>query len=445
MSTLALARRPWLVSAVCAGLALGCGHQVDRAAPTRAAAAATSCEIVLAPVDGSAGPDPEIDRAQQRARRAPDPVPYLERLGWAWVAKARSSHDPGFLTLALETASCIEVGRSEALEALLLRGHALASLHRFREAEMIGRVLVARRGAWFDHALLGDALLDQGHVDEAIEAYERVMAIRPGPQAYSRAALVRWIVGDLEGAIEAMELAARASDGRDPSSAAWFRSRLAQYELAAGRRDRAQAWLDSALALEPDHPPALLARGLALLAAGRAEAAIVPLARAVAVDPLPEQQWALAEALRDAGRASEAAAVEARLVERGEAEDPRTLALFLATTGRDAARALRLASRELETRQDVLTLDAMALALAAVGRTEEARSYSERALARGTRSARLHLHAAAIAAAAGDASEAARRAAQAKELAHTLLPSERRRLDVLLAATKTHPRAAVRS
>lgn len=417
----------------CSLLTLACG--------AKPAPVTSDCAIALSPRPG----DEEIGRIQPFVSSAPDPVPYLERLGWTFVQRARSTHDPGVYTEALESAACIEDRTPGAPEALLLRGHALFSLHRFAEAEAIGRELVARRGAWFDHALLGDTLFDQGRIDEAIACYERAMAERPGPQAYARAAQVRWITGDLEGAIEAMTLAARASDTRDPSSAAWFRSRLAQYEREAGHEDRAEAWIGSALALEPDHPSSLWTRGVARLAAGRAGEAIAPLARAVEVEPLPEYEWALAEALRAAGRAKDAAAAEARLVERGESEDPRTLALYLATTRRDPARALRLAERELVSRQDVLTLDVMALALERVGRIDEARSYSERALARGTRSARLYLHAAEIARAAGDAAMEARMGREARKLAHMLLPSERMQLDDLIASRKPHPATEHRS
>ena len=389
-------------------------------------------------------PGGEIERMQRLAAIAPDPVPYLERLGWEFVAEARKTHDAAWLALAADAASCIESRVPEAAEALLLRGHVLVSHHRFAEAEVVARKLVARRGAWFDHALLGDALLDQGRVDEAIASYERVMAERPGPEAYSRAAHVRRITGDLAGAIEAMTLAARSADARDPASAAWFRSTLARYELEAGHPDVAAAWIEAALAVDPDHPDALFARGLYLLGGGRAAAAVEPLARSVAIEPLPAHLWALAEALRETGRVDEAEQVEARLAEEGASEDPRTLALFLAATGRDPARALRLAERELETRRDVFTLDALALALAGVGRIDDARTYSTQALARGTRDARLYLHAALIAKAAGDDAEAARRIEQTRGLAHMLLPSERRQLDALAASTR-HPVGTCRS
>ena len=98
------------------------------------------------------------------------------------------------------------------------------------------------------------------------------------------------------------------------------------------------------------------------------------LTRAASLNPLPEYQWILADALRASGRAADAAAVERELVARGTASDPRTVALYLATRGENASTALSLAEAELDVRADVFTLDAHAWALAANGRTAEARA-----------------------------------------------------------------------
>ena len=163
---------------------------------------------------------------------------------------------------------------------------------------------------------------------------------------------------------------------------------------------------------------------LRLLAVNERSAAVEPLTLAAAHNPLPEYQWALADALRLAGRESEAARIEQELAARGEALDPRTLALYLATRGIEPARAVALAEQELEARGDIFTLDAHAWALAASGRVGEARDVIGRAVAEGTEDARLFLHAGAIHAAAGERREAATWLKKADRLRAMLLPSE---------------------
>ena len=54
----------------------------------------------------------------------------------------------------------------------MLRGHVLHNPHQFKEAESLARRLITERGAWFDHGLLGDALMEQGKLDEAEQAYQ---------------------------------------------------------------------------------------------------------------------------------------------------------------------------------------------------------------------------------------------------------------------------------
>ena len=83
-----------------------------------------------------------------------------------------------------------QVGASSP-EAMLLRGHALHQMHRFTEAEPIARELVKTRGLAFDFGLLGDVLMEQGKLKEAIDAYQKMMDQKPNTQAYSRAAHIR--------------------------------------------------------------------------------------------------------------------------------------------------------------------------------------------------------------------------------------------------------------
>jgi len=145
----------------------------------------------------------------------------------------------------------------------------------------------------------------------------------------------------------------------------------------------------------------------------------------VKLNPLPEYQWTLAEALRADGREKEASAIEAQLRQHGASSDPRTFALFLSTRHESPETALQLAQAELDSRSDVFTHDAFAWSLAAAGKLSEAQSEMQRALAEGTEDGRLFFHAAVIASKTGHAADADRWLRKANELSHLLLPSER--------------------
>jgi tetratricopeptide (TPR) repeat protein len=403
------------------------------------------CVIAFLPHKGTEPIDREISRAQDRAREDAASIVWLERLGWLFTAKARHSYDPGYWKLAEQCGRCIAARRPHSPEALLLLGHVLDSLHRFHEAETMARELIAARGLHFDWGLLGDALMEQGRLAEAIDAYQKMIDLKPGPQSYSRAAHVRWLKGDLRGAIELARMAARASDPRDPDSSAWSYSRLALYELQAGDAKQALETCEIALQIRPDHAETLLVRGRILLAGGNASEAIRALRGAAALNPLPEYRWMLAEALREGGLEDEAIAEEVRLVRDGAVSDPRTLALFLATRGRETGAALNLAQSELKVRADVFTLDALAWALHASGRASEAGDVMRRALAEGTADARLFYHAGVIAAAGHHRTDAQRWLGKADALRQMLLPSERAALARLLVTEKTQSSSSTKA
>jgi len=201
------------------------------------------------------------------------------------------------------------------------------------------------------------------------------------------------------------------------------------YEMATGSSDNAMRACRDALTLQPDAAPALLMSGRILLAQGDSLAAVEMLRRAEELNPLPEYQWLLADALRTVGHIEDAKAVEARLVKRGAADDPRTLALYLSTRGEQLPSALTLARNELKTRADVFTYDALAWACVRNGLVAEAQENMDRALAEGTLDARLALHAAVIAAAAGHADSAAAWCEKADARKQMLFPSELKELN----------------
>jgi tetratricopeptide (TPR) repeat protein len=389
---------------------------------------AGACQVALAPGSQQRDIDRTIRQLQDRAGEPRHAREALEQLGYHFVARARAANDPGDYVLAEKTAECLEELHPGDPGALLLRGHTLHQRHRFADAEAVARRLVSTREYVLDYGLLGDTLMDQGRLIEAAAAYQKMIDLKPCYQSYTRAAHLRWMRGDLDGAIELVHKAIDAAGSRDRESIAWAYTRLAAYELQRGHPQDAERAIDAALSFQPEYAAALLARGRVLLAAGRPVDAVDPLERAANLNPLPEYQWALADALRRSGLDDRASSVEQQIIARGAAVDPRTLALFLATRRIETARALELTERELQVRADVFTHDAHAWALAAAGRFDDARISMTRALAEHTKDARLFLHAGVIAAGAGRQAEARQWFARADALHATLLPSE---LDLL--------------
>jgi tetratricopeptide (TPR) repeat protein len=421
-------------AAVAVSLAAACSGTVSPPPSTQPVADDGACTAVVAV---RADDDRDITKLQQDLRQSPH-ARAAEHLGYRFVARARLSNNAGDYAVAEQAAACLESITPDEPAAWLLRGHVLHQLHRFSDAEAIARRLVATREFVLDFGLLGDVLMEQGRVAEAAKAYQKMIDLKPFYQSYTRAAHMRWIKGDLAGAIEMMHAAVQAASPRDKESVAWAYSRLALYELQRGALAEASRMADASLQYVPDYAAALLVRGRIELAQGKTNDSVRSLTRAVELNPLPEYQWTLADALRLQHRADAAAVIETRLTHQGAFDDPRTMALYLATRGEASGKAIDLARRELTSRQDVFTLDALAWALASAGQTREASELMARALAEGTEDGRLFLHAAVIAAADGRPADASRYRRKAHALRFTLLPSE---LGVLRRGVGAQPRA----
>lgn len=391
-------------------------------------------QIVLLPPSGTESYDQEIRRWQQRlAERSTEPA-YWERLGWAYIAKARRSQDVGFYKLAELTVNAWESACGSSGQALLLRGHVYHNLHRFKDAEVIARHLVTDRNSPADSALLCDALMEQGKLDEAVEACQTLTNLRPGVESSSRIAHLRWLSGDLNGAIDAMQSAVRAADPRDRETCAWLYTRLAGYGLLNGDMSQAVALSEQALSAVSEYPPALAMKGRALYSDGKYESAIVLLRQAAEYNPVPDNQWWLADALRAQGQEDEAQKIEAKLRRHGSAIDPRTLALFLATRGEDLERAVTLASKELTNRSDVFTHDALAFAFLRSGKLSQAAGEMKLATAHQIQDPRLALHAGLLADKMGDRATADLCYQRATIMAAAFTPSEKTLLSERLRA-----------
>jgi tetratricopeptide (TPR) repeat protein len=386
--------------AVALAAAAGCRRAAAPPSPTAAAAARLERHAIClaGPLTAGLARDPLA-----RVRAAPgDPTAWAEA-GEAWLreARLRGLHADYHAALACAEAAA-ELAPSDP-QTSRLRAQALLGDHRFEDARAAAAALLATRpGDLVALAVLSDALLELGRFDEAVNAGQRMMDLRPSLPAYLRASHLVWLQGDVQGALEVARLALGAASPRDPEPFAWAVVHRATLLWHRGDLDGAEAGFRRALELVGEYGPALLGAGRVVLARGDASGAAEILARALRARPSVEAAWALGDAREAAGDARGAAEAW-REVEKLGALDARTWALFLATKGLHPEEALRLAQAERAVRADPYTEDVLAWALFRAGRIEEAHAAAERAIGLGTPDPRLLFHAGAIRVACGDA------------------------------------------
>jgi tetratricopeptide (TPR) repeat protein len=318
--------------------------------PTPAPKPPDACAIMATPAPGPL--------SQERDKAGPDALAQA-RLR---IREARISGDPGFYTLAETALDCALSRTPDDAEAKRLRVHLLVQFHRFAEAEVAAKSLQEgpRVDAHFlDYALYGDALMEQGKLDAAGDAYQTAVNLRPGLEMYDRIGWLRWLWGDVEGSIEMQSLAVSAGSALDPEPLAWVLSRMGWLHAITLKPSPE---IDQALVQVPDYPPALFARGRIRLAAGDLTGAREDFEK---VGPTVEATWARAEAEDvTANVAFVGAAVGASVGASVGAQDPRGYAIWLSDSAvvADRARAVQLLEAEVERRQDAVTRMALAYA-----------------------------------------------------------------------------------
>jgi tetratricopeptide (TPR) repeat protein len=271
--------------------------------------------------------------------------------------------------------------------------------------------------------LQGDAHLELGEYDEAAMAYQAAVDLAPDLRSYGRGAYLRWLRGDVTGAISLYEDALEAASPHDPEAAAFTYVDLGTVLWHEGRLTEARRAADAALALVPDYVAALGLLARTHATAGEATDALAALDR-IPIDRRGVEELGLhADLLAELGREPEAAAASAAVAAK-KGEDPRGVALYWARHGTETAAAVELAAAEARRRPAIYSHAALALALARAGRADEARAAWAKATALGTRDARFPLYAAIVALEAGDREAGERHSREARPGVDPVLAAE---------------------
>lgn len=251
-----------------------------------------------------------------------------------------------------------------------------------------------------------------------------MLDLRPGNlPGITRAAYLRELFGDIDGARELMDMACQSTPPTETEDRAWILTQMGHLDLMSGKKEQAERVLQQALALFPGYHYALGNLARLRMMQKRYEEAVNLLQQRYRAAPHAENLYDLAEALHRAGRTTDAhrsfAEFEAKsLAESARADNSnRELIFYYADHAQQPGKALQVAEHETAWRHDVYTLDAYAWALHANGQNAEARKQIERALAVGIRDARLYRHASEIALALGDKPAAERYSQEAASLA----------------------------
>jgi tetratricopeptide (TPR) repeat protein len=330
--------------------------------------------------------------------------PYND-LAVACVRRARETGDSSYLDQA-DTALQASTKRApDNIESQ--KAHAMILLGRgqFTEALELARKLNAKTpDDLFTYGFIADAATALGDYAEAERATQWMLDLREGNvPALLRAARLRGIYGDTDGALDFYSKAYQQIPPTQTEEQAWTLAKMAEIQLSTGHLDEAENLLHSALQKFPGYYLVLELSARVETARQHFPQALVLVRQRNDSFPSLSSRYALAKALERAGQTTEAIAAYAEFETRAlgatnaENNANRDLVLYYLGRGNKRSEALRIAEHEAGVRHDVSTLDAYAWALCGNGRYDEAEKQMASALDVGVRDAEMLYHAGVIA------------------------------------------------
>jgi tetratricopeptide (TPR) repeat protein len=369
-------------------------------------------------------------------------------LALAMARRAREISDSQYYNNALRELDIAFKLAPDNLDARRTRIWVLLGMHEFAAA--LAEAETLHKGAPDDLmtlAMMVDGRIELGRYAQAEEAAQWLLDLRPGNiPGLTRAAYLRELFGDIDGAIQLMEQAYSRTQNKETEERAWLVTHLAHLYLAQNKPDLAAGFAEQALQIFPDYHYALSQLAFIRQAQGKPQEALTTRRNHVRVSPQPENMFQLGAALSRTGHKEEAQKVfsdfeKAALAESNIADNAnRELVFYYADYANNSAAALKLAKAEAEKRKDVFTLDALAWAYYHNGQYATARKVIDSSLAVGTVDSSVLYHAGLIAEAEGDLSAARNWLEKAITLAplHDLGPTARQVITKLDLSKQKH-------
>ncbi len=398
------------------GLAVAAAWSLRPAAPVEKIIEKISPAEIIAQFPA---PDPSTETgrttlaALQKLRAQPTEAARWISLGDALAQEQRDSANPTFYDhaeRAYQTAHTLQPQLAPALTGL---AWVAGGRHQFPQSiDWAQQAIAVDAENATACGILGDAALELGHYDEALDHYQKMMDLRPDLSSWSRGAHLLWITGNKSKATWLMERALKAG-APFAENTAWCRAKLAMMHFSDGALKPAAQVLEPAIQAGSKNIHVLLAAGRIATALGDVGTARAHYATILTSGPQHDALCALGDLCAAEGHAEEAETYFTQVETLHQqhlataVHDHMAMAKFYADHERNLVEALRLGEQAKLT-QNVLEADVLAWVYLKNHDLPHAVETMKRALRQHTPDAEMEYHAGCIAAAAGDTNSATR-------------------------------------
>lgn len=356
--------------------------------------------------------DALITRLEKQLADNPEALKSYISLANAYNQKVRESADVGYYQKISDLMDRAESAFPNHPDIYSTRANVLLGRHHFYEAlALIEKSIRLNPREPLYYSIAADGYIETGQYDKAVEATDIMLSLKPGSLAYTRAAYLRELYGDIDGAIELMEAAADTTSSF-PENSAWTYTELGKL-YARSDSAAAQRAFESALKIIPDYPPAIAYLGK--LAAGKQNytAAITYFEKAFSLLPIAQYAIDLGDAHRKANDQAKAiqyyslAKIAFSASKSSGVDTDLEEAVFLLDRDLDIEIALQKAKAAYEKRPGIFAADTLAWGYYKNGQMTEAIKYGKEAMRIPHKSGEIFYHQSLISLAAGDSKKAA--------------------------------------
>ncbi len=359
----------------------------------------------LATVQQDTPAQQRIAAARQQLKTDPKKIEAWDELAIALLRRARETADPAWLNEANDALTQGLKLDSTDFQLQRTKVALMLSLRQFQQAKELAAALHHRiPDDVMTYGYLADADMGLGDYSSAVTNAQWMMNMRPNnTPALLVGARLRVIYGDGRGAIEFLNRAAAQTSPLEVEEQAWIANQIASILIDSGQTEPAAQTLQQATQLFPNYPYTLENLARVRMAQNRAGDAVELLLMSASLDRNPHVLFELATAQQAAGQAPQARTTLEQFEKlandpvRFTEESMRDLILMMADNPATAPHALKLAQAQVESHQDIWTLDAYAWALYANAKYPEAAEAAQKAMATGIQSAQIFDHAGHIA------------------------------------------------
>ena len=196
----------------------------------------------------------KVDELKTKLAKDPNDVKVRLQIATIYLSEARiTGEHPYYYPAVLKILDGILYLNPNNFEAITYKSSVKMSQHQFAEARDLAEA--ARKinpSNAYVYGVLVDANVELGNYKEAIAMSDKMQALKPSLESYSRASYLREIYGDFKGSISAMKLAVEAGmPGSEPFC--WSKKTLGHLYESTGELDKAQQQYDDILVVRPSY------------------------------------------------------------------------------------------------------------------------------------------------------------------------------------------------